>query len=80
MVKHIKKCNLSNTLDQGQNVYFWNIPEANVRSMKHYMKPYTGKENPVNIIFRAQTKTLILKQIHKLFGNQLLKSLFVLFQ
>ena len=65
LVKHIKRWNVLDNLDQGYNVYVRNIPEAKVKSMKDYMKPCAGEKKP-------RQQTLILRQMQNLLENQLL--------
>ena len=58
VVKHIKWWNLSNKLDQNNNVYVWNFLAAKVKRMKDYTKPYILEENPDHIILHVGTNQL----------------------
>ena len=58
VVKHIKWWNLSNKLDQNNNVYVWNFLAAKVKRMKDYTKPYIPEENPDHIILHVGTNQL----------------------
>ena len=55
VVKHIKWWNLSNKLDQNNNVYVWNFLAAKVKRMKDHTKPYIPEENPDLIILHVGT-------------------------
>ena len=63
MVKHIKRWNLSNKLDQTYNIYVPNFPGAKGRIIEDYTKPCTIEGNLDHIILHVGTKEL--KDTHR---------------
>ena len=55
MAKLIKEWNLSNKLDENYNAHVQNVLRGNVRSLKDYIKPCIGEENPDYIILHVGT-------------------------